>query len=768
MAVDQPLTEPPATDLSMRDSDEIQGDVLAGFKKDQMVLLFLKFEDGIRARTWLQRLTPRIATTRQVATFNKAFSAARQRSGGDPTGLKATWLGISFTYKGLQKLTDKEPCPAAAKDTSLGAFQQGPVDRAGILGDTGANSPSGWIFGNNKTEESIHAVLTIAADTVEDLRAAVTEQREAAAQCLVSVIFQQDCATLPGSRRGKEHFGFKDGVSEPGVRGFDDPDPLRPEWVKGHPGTRLIPAGEFVAGYPQIDRSDIGGPTKLPAWAFNGSFQVVRRLGQDVPGWWAQVARQLPILKEKKAVPDTATIEWLAARVVGRWRSGTPVAKCPAADTPFNTVASNDNDISFGNDLNGKVTPLWSHLRKTNPRDGLQERPGDPVQPEDPVMDRRRIMRRGSPYGHPFDPAVEGPGGPDAPRGLLFVSYQTDIVTQFEFIQQLWIDSPSFPPNRKNPPGPDAMVGATGTVTWDQDGDNPVPLGFQQFVRTEGCVYAFAPSMTVLRSLGEGRLPDHGLPEIGQPVDTFLPVADLQRKNGKSFYWAYRTVGGKQQYRVISIADGDAHTDVLEKADRPVSEWDSLDGVSSVDFYLPYPDMQRKDGKSWYWVFHTVDNQQIYRVVTIADDDAHTDVMERGDGPISRWASLRGVTKVDFVLPMPDFQRKDGKSWYWLFHTVDGQQVYRMISIADGTRHTDVMERGDRRISLWGSFAGIDRVTTVLPMPDRQRVNGLSTYWVFHQDKYRIVTIADGDAHTDRLVVPDRSVSLWKSLGQIS
>ncbi len=241
-------------------------------------------------------------------------------------------------------------------------------------------------------------------------------------------------------------------------------------------------------------------------------------------------------------------------------------------------------------------------------------------------------------------------------------------------------------------------------------------------------------------------------------------MPDLQRKDGKSWYWAYRTVNGQQSYRAISIADGRDHTDILEKADQPISEWDSLSGVTSVDLFLPYPDMQLKDGKSWFWVFHSVDGKQVYRVITIAAGGSRADVMERADGPLSRWQSLNGVTKLDFVLPAPDLQRKDGKSWYWAFHTVNGEQLYRGISIADGLRHNDVLERPDARISEWDCFAGISRITTILPVPDMQRVNGVSTYWVFHQDKYRIITIADGSAHGDAIVVPDRPVTLWKSL----
>ncbi|MCC9309392.1 Dyp-type peroxidase [Kitasatospora sp. RB6PN24] len=748
-----------AVDLPLRENENIQGDVLAGFKKDQMVLLMLTFEDGIRARSWLRRVIPRIATTRQVAEFNRAFSAARKLSGGDPTALKATWMGLSFTYSGLERLLGKAPYPSADPTTTLGAFQQGPVPRANDLGDRDDSNPSHWLFGNNKTEGQLHAVLTIASDTAKDLENTVTEQRELAAQYGISIAFQQVGATLEGSRRGKEHFGFKDGVSEPGVRGFDEPDPLRPEWVKDHPGTRLIPAGEFVVGHQRVGNA----PNPLPAWAFEGSFQVVRRLAQDVPGWWAQIARQLPVLKEAKAIPADATMEWVAARVVGRWRSGTPVAKCPHADQPFNTVAANDNDISFLNDLEGHTTPLFSHLRKTNPRDGLQERPGADPFPEDPVMDRRRIMRRGSPYGAPFDPTSEGPGGPDAARGLLFVCYQSDLVQQFEFIQKAWIDSPAFPPNRPEQPGPDAMVGFTGAVNWEHEGGEPVNLSFQRFVRTEGAVYAFLPSITMLKALADGRLPGEE-PATGQPVDTFLPVPDRQPKDGKSWYWAFRTVAGEQRYRAISIAHGNDHTDRKETDDQPVDTWDSFTGVTQVDCLLPFPDRQNVDGKTFYWLFHSTATQQRYRVVSIANGDDHRDAKEHDDAPLSTWPALDGVARVDFVLPVPDRQRVNGVSLYWVFHTLNGVQRHRVISIADGEQHANGIVRGDRRLAAWSSFAGIDKVTAVLPIPDMKQVGGRSWYWVFHRDRYRVVSMLNSGDHDDQIEVPDRPTGLWTSL----
>ncbi|MFG3408432.1 Dyp-type peroxidase [Streptomyces sp. NPDC048142] len=487
-----------ATDLVLRASTEIQGDVLAGFKKDHVQLLFLKFDDATRARTWLRRLKPRIATTRQVAAFNEAFSKARRNSGGDdPRAMNALWRTISFTHCGLQTLTGKDPFPEARADTTQHAFKEGSALRAGKLGDTGDNSPEYWLFGDSRAQP-VHAVLTIAADRVEDLRAALAEERQEAATHKAVIIFEQDGQTLPGDRAGKEHFGFKDGVSEPAVEGFDEPDPEHPEWKKGSPGTRIIPAGEFVVGERTVD----GKPSDLPEWARNGSFHVVRRLGQDVPGWWAQVGARLKELKSKKVVPPEATTEWLAARLVGRWRSGTPVAKCPYADMPSDPASANDNEISFADDPEGEITPLFSHLRKTNPRDGLVFKEGQPPVPEKGNLDGRRIMRRGIPYGQPFDPAGSSRHGPDAARGLVFVSYQSDLVRQFEFIQKDWINAVDFP-SRKPSVGADPMVGESTDVSFKGQ-----QVRFEQFVRTEGAVYAFAPSLSTLDRLADGKLSD--------------------------------------------------------------------------------------------------------------------------------------------------------------------------------------------------------------------------------------------------------------------
>ncbi|MFF0409764.1 Dyp-type peroxidase [Kitasatospora sp. NPDC004745] len=793
-----------ATDLRLRASEEIQGDILAGFRKDNVSVLFLKFEDAARARDWVRRLVPQISTTREVAEFNEAFSEARRSSGGDdPKTLKATWLGVSFTYEGLRMLSTTDPFPTPPPvGSGLEAFQEGSARRAGALGDTGDNSPENWLFGNGRNQP-VHALLKISADTESDLVTAIEAQRIAAAECRILIAYQQNARTLQGSRRGKEHFGFKDGISEPGVQGFDRPDPARPQEEDGHPGTRLIPAGEFVCGE---DNDPFSFPKdQYPAWCRNGSFQVVRRLAQDVPGWWSQVSVRLRELKQAKAVPESATAEWLAARMVGRWRSGAPVCKHQDRDVPNNPAAANDNDFDFRDDLEGLVTPLWSHLRKTSPRAGLQEAPDQP--PLDAgVLDGRRIIRRGTPYGSPFDPASEGPGGPDDPRGLLFICYQADIQRQFEFIQADWMDQPNFPPNRDSGgatpaghagprpvPGKDPVTQEAPEVDFESRGPDGLvghtPVSFQQFVQTTGSVYAFMPSLSLLRALADGRLtPQGGTQGGGQgttggqggtqeqgggqaqpapqpvkayPCDEFLPVPDQQRRAGQSRYWAFHG----DRCRLISVADGSAHTDRKVEDDTWLDTWSCLQGVGRVDCVLPMADLQDPGGTSWYWVFHSTNGRQQYRTVTITcDGGRYTTRQERPDRELTAWGSLSGVGQVDCWLPVPDQQRVGGKSWYWVFHTTGGRQQYRLCSIADGSAHTDVRERTDRELTQWGSLTGLTRVDCFLPVPDCQRVGGRSEFWCFSGQGYRRISVADGSGHPDRLVAGDRSCDAWSSL----
>lgn len=139
----------------LRGSEEIQGNILAGFRKDHQQLLFVAFDQG-DAKTWLATLIPRIATTAQAAVFNDLFSASRRGGGGDPEELTAVWVNLSLTASGIRHLAGDGPIPAESPD----AFVSGAAASAERLGDAGPSAPEHWVFG--RTDQPIDAVLTSA------------------------------------------------------------------------------------------------------------------------------------------------------------------------------------------------------------------------------------------------------------------------------------------------------------------------------------------------------------------------------------------------------------------------------------------------------------------------------------------------------------------------------------------------------------------------------------------------------------------------------
>ena len=509
------------------DAEDIQGDVLAAFNKDHRSYLFLNFPDGQSGRAWLKDLLlqQHIATTREVAAFNMQFSAVRRARGGeDSPQLKATWINVSFTYQGLTQLFVHDHAKELGVFTS---FVDGPVAHAQLNSDTGplsaplhdpATKTRGWVVGAHQDQNdlAVHALLNIQADDAYDLDVTRRKLQELNSRHGVSTILEQRGDTLPGARHGHEHFGFKDGISQPGIEGFDIPDPAKPAQVFNSAGTEIIAAGEFLLGYPLEASPNPGPPVHetlniQPAWMKNGSFQVFRRLEQDVPSFWGQVGTNL---QSGFPLDDPMTADQLAAKLVGRWRSGTPMALSPSRDDHPGSVRDNnfDNDFNFHEqedpgavgitviDKNGVTCPRFAHIRKVNTRDNAE------------FGDRhRRILRRGVPFGPAFDPADGSGHAEDEQRGLLFVAYMHSIQDQFEFLQQKWVDSLQFPFNEKDP-GVDPIIGLQ--KDHDELQPSPVklhradnlpepnpPLSFTRWVHTTGALYSFVPSIRALHQL---------------------------------------------------------------------------------------------------------------------------------------------------------------------------------------------------------------------------------------------------------------------------
>ena len=491
--------------------DNVQGNILGSFNKDFQDFLFLKVKDPAKARKWVRvNSAELISTSRQVLAFNNAFKALLAEGVPKPESIiSARWANIAFSFKGLQALGFS----SADFGTLPPAFTAGMSARKTAIGDVGTSDPQHWHAPFNPAHlPDIHAILLVAADSDADLNQHVATLTGSAG---FSAGFQL-VGTVHGRTRvddmGHEHFGFKDGVSQPGIRGINTPDDPLANPDQGHPGQDLLWAGEFVLGYPkQIPTAKAGhdgpnpdpGPVSAagtPAWTNDGSFLVFRRLEQDVPAFHAQLGAL--------AAANHLSVDVMGAKLVGRYKSGCPIEtlSMQGAATPLSptdpglsnpALANSDalnNAFEFGDDAAGARCPLSAHIRKAYPRD---EDTGFGADSESETQ-THRLLRRGIPFGASFGAAVGG--GVADKRGLCFLAYQNDIATHFEFVQNTWVNSKSFPPVAGQPghvPGDDPIIAQSGSGPFELTPGQP-NITVSHFVTTTGGEYFFAPSLATL------------------------------------------------------------------------------------------------------------------------------------------------------------------------------------------------------------------------------------------------------------------------------
>ena len=285
--------------------------------------------------------------------------------------------------------------------------------RAAVIGDTGENSPDHW----EKPLGGPEAHVLFAALAPDRARLdTVLETARSAYEALDGVAtIWQDCYALPSER---EAFGFRDGISHPAIEG------------SGVPGTNPkeppLKAGEFILGYAD-EMGFTPPPPKPEVLGRNGAYAVVRKLRQ-------RVSEFRRFLKAHASSPEEE--EWLAAKMMGRWRSGAPLALSPNRDDPeLGADRKRNNDFLFyDDDKVGFKTPPGSHIRRMNPRDALKDR-GTSVR-------IRRMIRRGTSYGPELPAGVLDDDG--AERGLMFVFLGADLKRQFEFVQATWLNDGEF------------------------------------------------------------------------------------------------------------------------------------------------------------------------------------------------------------------------------------------------------------------------------------------------------------------------------------
>ena len=264
----------------------------------------------------------------------------------------------------------------------------------------------------------------------------------------------------------REHFGFRDGISQPRIVGYDADGVLGP--------------GHFVFGYSKHAGSAPFSPVVDPrGLTDNGSLLVFRRLAQNVSNFHAYLTEELAKIS---ADWPRLTLEHLAALLVGRWPSGAPVK---AGQTQDPGGSPPDNTFDFHEDTNAQSCPFGAHIRKVNPRSG----------PKD-VVEVPRILRRGIPFGPTFDSRPD-----ETDRGLCFLAFQSSIKEKFEFLTQHWMNSVLNPAR-----GNDLLVGRSDDVrSMTINGPNgPIQVSAPelQWIVPTGGAYLFAPSRSGLAKFG--------------------------------------------------------------------------------------------------------------------------------------------------------------------------------------------------------------------------------------------------------------------------
>jgi Dyp-type peroxidase family len=485
-------------------------------------------------------------------------------------------LLVAFSSTGLDKLG---MCPEDLA-TFPAAFHNGMTQpwRARVLGDVGPSDPSKFVWGGSRGD--VDALMLIYAENEPFLSGEMTSRIKEAREFGHTVVHETVMDALPEDKNPNEQqvlefrapekvgadanyvfpkgmprepFGFVDGISQPIIRGTRRT--IAPKDL-----AHAVEPGEFILGYldnrgfmppsPSVaaknDPDDIlpaqgsdstllrpdflaPQPNELHDFGANGTYLVVRQIEQHVDEFNAFLVATADKLRDQPPNVSAPLEEWIAAKMVGRWKDGTSLVRYPHA--PGSTAnrnlnadvggreadASNpppagqdkpsevepDNDFLFGvEDPNARRCPFGAHIRRTNPRDSFD--PGSTEQLK--VTNRHRILRVGRTYTNQNK----------SPRGLMFMCLNGDIQRQFEFVQQSWVASPSFHglENENDP-----MIGGrqgTAAMCIPMAGC-PVQLkGLKDFVQVIGGGYFFLPGRQAIRLLATTPCPKAETPESGK------------------------------------------------------------------------------------------------------------------------------------------------------------------------------------------------------------------------------------------------------------
>lgn len=533
------------------DLADIQGHVLrayARFGYPTGRYVFLNVTEAAAARRFLTEILPHLTT---------AVCWGEGKNEMAPPDLA---VNLAFSYQGLKAVE----LPRASLMGFSPEFAEGMKARQDILGDDGVSAPEHWdpVWRDHLTrrDKDVHIAVLLharmpapSANTPEAIALAFRLSQQGLDKGLrwlrQLISSTGDGVTILGGHRGpdgelldyqdvqtvlengiptaKEHFGYTDGIGDPVIAGVPyDADRVagRGKQMENGQWEPLAP-GEFIFGH--LDEAQEYPPAPLPRLlARNGTYMVYRKLHENVASFDAFLEREAA-----KAYPFEGGKELLAAKFVGRWRdNGAPLVSAPdptakkAFDQRFAAASAQEqdkmlSDFTYDQDMSGARCPFSGHIRRINPRASLEmghqagDVPGSfsrmtgAFDTPGALANRRRLMRRGLPYGEVRDRSRN-----DGNHGIIIMLLNADIARQFEFVQQQWVNygNDFHAGNDK-----EIILGnhsadtrfASKAVLQVEPTSEQVPylLGsIPRLVETRGGEYFFIPGMTALRMIARG------------------------------------------------------------------------------------------------------------------------------------------------------------------------------------------------------------------------------------------------------------------------
>jgi Dyp-type peroxidase family len=552
----------------MRNLDlaDIQGGILRaygrlGFPKARY--FFLHIRDGDKGRALIEALRPRITTAARwkntgrgeplVRTHNPRVKDIVRAEGvpdypGEVQLIKPSiTLNVAFTFTGLLALG----VPTRTLRGMPDEFIDGMERRASIIGDDAFLNRRDAIWRHSAGDKRVHMLVSINAEMNPAGEAiAEIETQTHAFQKLcsdtgggvvllaghgpdelpwqdMSAVLRRDGETLLPSN--KEHFGLSDGFGDPVFDGQLSPEAERLKMIGGGkllPNDQWAPlaTGEFLLGYPD-EAQEVPGAAMPIEFSRNGTFMAYRKLHENVGSFASYIDKTAERYAKIHRLSVGDSQEIVKAKMVGRWSDGVPLQAAPTHaewsafkielakararnDKPkLAQIALKFTNFTYRPDPVGAVCPLTSHLRRANPRATLDpnfESPNRKSWTGSALVNRRRILRRGLPYGTVNGAKLDDEGE----HGIVFMALCSSLFRQFEFVQQQWLQyGLDFNSGSDTCP----IVGnhdETAKLVLAADPASGAPPflcdRIPQLVEPRGGDYFFVPSMTALRMIGMG------------------------------------------------------------------------------------------------------------------------------------------------------------------------------------------------------------------------------------------------------------------------